>query len=183
MDESYFPYPSFEEEYVEIPPLVENRVLITRPLFLEWRNSGKTESYHKTLRNFTIFMALLLVGALALFYSQGMPPFMMAAESSLVVIIYLWLVLFHPRSRNKSQYKAMCKNADGTPERIARFYKDCFSVTNDFGEAREFSYKKILEIKETEHLYVIIIDESDIDVILDKNGFTVGDIEQVKKLL
>lgn len=162
--------------------LVENQVYLTEPIFMEWKKSRKTEAYKKTIRNFTIFMILLLAGAMTLLRRLGMAPAMMVMEATLFIGIYVWLVFGLPRSQNKRQYKAICQQADGTPERFDRFYADSFTVTTDSGEVREFFYDKVEDIQETEHLYVINIADADVVVLLDKNGFLKGDIEEVKKL-
>ena len=163
-------------------PLIENHVDITLPIFTEWRNSGKTVEYKKSMRKYSIIMAVVFVVALALLYILGMAPVMLITEGILLVIVYLWLIFLSPRSRNKGKYKTLCQNADGTPKRIIRFYEEFFTVTTEADEVREFTYDKITEIKETDHLYVMIVDEADIDILLAKDGFTKGDIEQVKKL-
>lgn len=163
-------------------PIIENQTIITRPIFLEWRKSNYSASYKKTIRIFTILILVLFAGALGWFYTQGIPPVMMIGEFLFIFAIYLWVILFLPRSRNKSQYKALCQAANGTPKRTVRFYADSFTVTTESGNVREFSYKNVHTMKETEHLYVLV-NESDIDIILDKNGFLTGTIAQVREFI
>ncbi|MCQ2509218.1 MAG: YcxB family protein [Lachnospiraceae bacterium] len=163
-------------------PLIENQVEITLPIFTEWRNSGKTADYKKSMRKYSIIMAIVFVGALVLLRILGMAPFMLITEGILLVIVYLWLLFLSPRSRNKGRYKTLCRIAGGTPKRSIRFYEESFTVTTESDEVREYTYDKITEIKETEHLYVMIVDEADIDILLAKDGFIKGDIEQVKKM-
>lgn len=107
---------------------------------------------------------------------------MMAGEFLFLLAIYFWVIFLLPNSRSKKQYKALCQAANGVPKRIVRFYTDYFSVTTESGKVREFSYGKIHTMKETEHLY-ILVNESDIDIILDKNGFRFGSIDQVREFL
>lgn len=162
--------------------IIENQTEITKPLFMEWRKSNRSASYYKTIGIFTLIMIVILGGAFAWFTSQGVAPVMMIGEFLFMFAIFLWVVFVLPHSRNKSQYKALCKAANGTPKRTVRFYTDYFSVTTESGNIREFSYGKVHTMKETEHLYVLV-NESNIDIILDKNGFQFGTIEQVKKYL
>lgn len=163
-------------------PIIENQVILSLPIFMEWRNSGKTDAYKKSIRNYSIFMTIVLAIVLFVFRNIGMPPATLITEIILIIAVYIWLVFINPRSRYKNQYKGLCASSNGTPMRIARFYEDTFTVSTESGDVREFSCDKITNIKETEHLYVIVIEDADIDVLLDKNGFLKGDIEQVKKL-
>lgn len=160
---------------------IENQTIITKPIFQEWKKSNTSAAYKKLIRTFTIIMAVLVVGFLVWVYSQGIPLVMMASEFLLMLALYLWVV-FMPYSRNRKQYKALCKGVNGTPKRTVCFYPYHIVVTTESGKTRDFPYEKIHTMKETEHLYVLVND-SNLDIILDKNGFISGTIEQVKELL
>lgn len=165
-----------------MPSIVENQASITPPIYQEWRKSHRSASYKKTIITFTIIMVALFAGTLGWFYSQGIPPIMMLGEFLFMFAIYIWAILILPRSKSKKQYKNLCRAANGTPKRTARFYPQHLSVTTESGKTREFYYDKIHTLKETEHLYVLVND-SNLDIILEKNGFIHGTIEQVKELL
>lgn len=162
--------------------IIENQSSITPSIFKEWRKSNHSASYKKTIRIFTIIMAAIFVGVLAWFYSNGISPITMLGELLFMLAIYLWVTFLLPRSTSKRLYKSLCKKANGTPKRTVRFYSDYFTVTTESGNTRDFSYDKIHAMKETEHLYVLV-NESNIDIILDKNGFIFGSIDQVKEFL
>lgn len=156
-------------------PLIENKVILTLPIYTEWRKSGRNASYKKTLMIFTAIMLGFLALVFGVFYYMGMPPIMLFAECIFILAVYIWIGFFQPNSRIKSYYKYICRMADGTPERIARFYEDYFTVTNEAEETREFLYENIENIRETDNLYVLIVNESDVDVLLEKNSFVIGD--------
>ncbi len=165
-----------------MPSIVETQTSITRPIFLEWRKSNISAAYKKSLLKFTIFMVLLFAGILAWLLSQGIPPVMMAGELLFMLAIFLWVTLVLPRSKSKRQYKALCKAANGVPKRTVRFYPNHLDVITETGKTREFSYDKIHTLRETEHLY-ILVNESNLDIVIDKNGFVKGTIEQIREFL
>lgn len=165
-----------------MPSIVETQTSITRPIFLEWRKSNISAAYKKSLLKFMIFMVILFAGILAWMFSQGIPPVMMAGQLLFMLAIFLWVILVLPRSRSKSQYKALCKAANGIPTRTVRFYPYQLTVTTETGKVREFSYNKIHTMRETENLY-ILVNESNLDIVIAKNGFVKGSIEQIREFL
>lgn len=163
-------------------PIIENKTSITRPVFMEWRKSSRSAAYKKTVLISAAIMIVLLGGGFLWFWSKGVVPAMMIGEFIFMLAIYCWVVLYLPHSRDKKQYKEMCRVANGTPERTVRFYQNYFSVSTESGKTRDFYYDKVHTLKETEHLYVLV-NESDIDIIVNKEGFLTGSMEQVKELL
>lgn len=163
-------------------PIVENHISITPAFFQEWLKSNETPSYKKTFRIFSTILIVLFVAVFGFFVYLGNPPVILFGEAAFMLGLYLWVIVLIPKNKKKSKYKALCKGSNDVPKRTIRFYQDHLSVTTDSGKLREFPYEKIMKFRETENLYVLI-DESGLGIVLDKNGFTKGTAEQMKELL
>lgn len=163
-------------------PLIENQITITRALFYEGMKASESAAYRKVIRTTAIVVLILFAGISIGMLLMGSSPVFLLGEFLFVGVLMLWMTVLLPNSRKKNKYKMLCKSSPDVPKRTAKFFPNHFSVVTDTGKMKDFEYKNIRNFHETKHLYVMI-DESKTAILLDKKGFTIGNIEQVKKLL
>ena len=80
----------------------------------------------------------------------------------------------------QKKYKAMRSGTSNIPKRVTTFYPNYLSITADNQKKTLISYDDILSLQETQHLYILNC-RNNISVLLDKKGFTFGDIHTVKE--
>ena len=80
----------------------------------------------------------------------------------------------------RKKYKAMRSGTSNIPKRVTTFYPNYLSITADNQKKTLISYDDILSLQETQHLYILNC-RNNISVLLDKKGFTFGDIHTVKE--
>lgn len=74
----------------------------------------------------------------------------------------------------------MRSGTSNIPKRVTTFYPNYLSITADNQKKTLISYDDILSLQETQHLYILNC-RNNISVLLDKKGFTFGDIHTVKE--
>ncbi len=107
---------------------------------------------------------------------------LLLGESIFLGAQLFWMLVMLPGTRRRSKYKAMCAGGSGIPERTAKFYQDHFSVISDTGKETVISYSDVQNWQETRNLYLLNC-INHFCVLLDKNGFVVGDFHAVKALI
>lgn len=80
----------------------------------------------------------------------------------------------------QKKYKAMRSGTSNIPKRVTTFYPNYLSISADNQKKTLISYDDILSLQETQHLYILNC-RNNISVLLDKKGFTFGDIHTVKE--
>lgn len=161
-------------------PLAENHIQITKEYFNEYFNTISARNYRKAMKKIVIVLLILFGGIAVFLLANGVSPFYLLSQSFFVVVILVWLLYFLPRSRRKNGYAAMCRRSGaGIPARKVLFFEDNMVVTSPAEKSLTIDYGEIAEIAETEHLYAIISKEKRC-VLVDKNGFTVGDAKIMK---
>lgn len=80
----------------------------------------------------------------------------------------------------QKKYKAMRSGTSNIPKRVTTFYPNYLSITADNQKKTLIPYDDILSLQETQHLYILNC-RNNISVLLDKKGFTFGDIHTVKE--
>lgn len=162
--------------------IIENQVSVTRPLFYEGLKATENLSYKKTMKITSIVLAVLFVLLTIGMFLMGSTPVFMAGEFLFFGGLLFWMLILQPKSRKKNAYKMLCKASSDVPKRTSKFYPNHFTVVTDTGKTRDFQYEQILQLVETENLYVLI-DESGLGILLDKAGFKSGSIEEIKEYL
>lgn len=161
-------------------PLAENRVQITKEIFNEYFNGISARSYRKTMKKIMIGLAILFGAATVFLLANGASPFYLVSQFFFAGVMLAWLFYFLPRSRRKSGYAAICRRAGSeVPLRTVLFFEDNMVVTSQTEKSLTIAYDDIERIEETEHLYAIISKEKRC-VLVDKNGFVKGNVEEVK---
>lgn len=171
-----------EKEVHFMLTIVENKFSVTRDLFYEGMKATSSLSYKKMIRNL-ILILLALFGALAawVIHMGGYVLFLVGEAIFLAALLY-WLIFLYPENRRKNKYRKLCQDSLSVPERTVLFYEDHLTVRSDSGRTADFNYEDILQIRETEHLYILITG-NDTGILLSKNGFRRGSFEQLLELL
>lgn len=163
-------------------PIIENHVSITKEIFQEWSQSSVQASYKKMIRKAGIFLLALFLLYTGWIISHGGSLSSIVTELLFMLFLYLYVGIYLPKSRRRTQYKNLCKASNGTPNRIVRFYADHLSVTTESGKLREFKYSQMRDVRETKSLY-ILANTTNTDIVLAKSGFTTGTAEQALELI
>ncbi|XCP86533.1 YcxB family protein [Roseburia hominis] len=167
---------------LEITPISENHIRISRAYFDEGMRAVENKSYKKSVKKLTCFLLLLyLAVALWLWYTGGSLIFLLG-ESIFLGALLFWLLVMLPGTRRRSKYRAMTQGGDGICERTVRFYRDHLVVIANTGKETTISYNDVLSWQETQNLYILNCNHNS-SVMLDKNGFVVGEFQMVEALL
>lgn len=159
-----------------------NQIRITRTLFDEGMRAAESGAYKKAIRKMALVLLAIYLGVAAwLLYTGGSLIFLLG-ESIFLGALLFWLIVMLPGTRRKSKYKAMSHGGNGVPERSVKFYQNHLSVITDAGKETVISYTDIQDWKETKHLYILNC-ANHISVLLDKDGFIIGDFETIKSLI
>lgn len=162
--------------------IAENHTHISRSLFNEGMRAVESKTYKKETRKVVLILAALYAAVAAwLWYTGGSLVFLLG-ESIFLGALLFWLIIMLPDSRRRSKYKAMTQGADSIPERTIRFYQDQLSVTTNTKKETIISYTDISGWQETKNLYIINC-KNNTHIMLDKNGFVIGDFDVIKYAL
>ncbi len=157
----------------------ENRYLLTEDLFRE----GMDRVYRDSLgplvgKTFIVLAVLWAVLAVVTVSVSGKVVF--ALVEFLVLAAAGWTVARAiPRSRTKRAWEALQSRSGGETQRRVRFFERRLEI--DPGE-RRVSYEDIDKVLETKRLLVLITRER-IGIIVTKDGFTRGSLEDAEKLV
>lgn len=163
-------------------PIAENHISITRALFDEAMNAVGSKAYKKAVHKMIILLLIVyLTAAVFLLYTGG-SLLLLLGESIFLGALLFWMLVMLPGTRHRSKYKAMCAGGSGIPERTVRFYQDQLSVLSDTGKETVIAYSDVESCQETGNLYLLNC-KNHFCVLLDKNGFVLGDFHIVKEVI
>jgi len=163
-------------------PIAENHISITRALFDEAMNAAGSKAYKKAVHKMIFLLLVFYLTAAAFILYTGGSLLLLLGESIFLGALLFWMLVMLPGTRRRSKYKAMCTGGSGTPERTARFYQDHLSVTSYTGKETVISYGDVQNWQETRNLYLLNCKDH-FCVLLDKNGFVLGDFQIVKTVI
>lgn len=162
-------------------PLAENHITISRALFDEGMCAVENKDYEKSVKKVAVGLAVIFAAAAAwLLYSGGSLLFLLG-EGIFMGALLFWLTIMLPNSRRKGKYKAMMQGCNEAPKRTTIFYQEYLTVMANNGNETTIPYSDIIGYQETKNLHILNC-ENNIHVLLNKNGFSIGDFDTVKKL-
>lgn len=164
-------------------PFAENHIQITKEIFNEYFNEISARNYRKATKKIVIGLLILFGVAAAYFLANGASPFYLLSQVFFIAVILIWMLYFMPKSRRKNGYAAICRRSGSmTPSRSVLFFEDNLVVTSQAEKSLTIAYEDIATMEETAHLYAIISKEKKC-ILVDKNGFTKGSAEEMKKAI
>lgn len=160
-----------------MPPLSENRLTITKPLFLEGMLRISRDTYGATARK--IALALLGVWVAVAAYTIWSGGGLIHTVAYLIpfALIILWSTVLLPRNQVKRMWKAQEMTHGPAAERITRFYEDHLVITGT-GVNKEIPYNQILSVKRSRHLLILLC-ENKMGILLALDGFSGESEEQI----
>ena len=161
--------------------LAENRIVITKSLFVEARLSMSRESYGKAAAKIGAALLLLLAVLIAGSLLLGLSVASVGMEILILGVMAFWVFYGFPRSNAKTAYKALIKKCGDEPERITRFFPDHLEIEGP-GVHTVLAYTQIEQVLHTRHLLILVSDEK-AGVLLKLDGFTAGSEERVCELI
>ena len=162
--------------------IVENHIRISRSLFNEAMRDTESKTYKKAVQKIALVLAsLYLIIAFFLSYT-GCSLLLLLGESVFLTALLFWLTVMLPGTRRHSKYKALKQGTDRIPERTTLFYQNHLSVISDTGKETTILYDDIRSWQETRHLYILNCNNG-ICVLLDKNGFVIGNFQMISSIL
>ena len=161
--------------------LAENRFSLTEKLFLEGMGCLSRNSYGKTARKYTLILLLIWVILSALLLFLGGTVAQALVYLAAILFLCYWLNVAAPRKHAKKSWDALISRSGDDPQRITRFYPDHLEV--DAGDTvKTISYGDILQVRETKNLIMLICADK-MGVMVAKNGFTIGNYEEITALI
>ena len=162
--------------------IAENHICISRSLFNEGMRAAGNKTYKRTVQKLALILLLLYLAVAAwLLYTGGSLIFLIG-ESVFLGALLFWLFIMLPASKWRSKYKAMAQGGNSIPKRTIRFYPDHLLVLANTGKETTISYCDIQNWQETKNLYILNC-SNNISVLLDKNGFVIGNFQAIESLL
>ena len=157
--------------------LAENRIVITKSLFIEGRLAMSRENYGKAANKIGAALLVLLLVLVAGSLLLGLSFASVGMEILILGVMAFWLFYGFPRNNAKTAYKALTKKCGDQPERVTRFFSDYLEIEGP-GVHTTLSYTQIEQVLRTRHLLILVSDEN-AGVLLKLDGFTVGSDEKV----
>ena len=151
-------------------PLSENRLTITKALFLEGMLRISRDTYGASARK--IALALIGIWAAVAAYTIWSGGGLIHTVVYLIPfgLIILWSTVLLPRNQVKRMWKAQEMTYGPAAERITRFYEDHLLITGT-GVNKEIPYSQILSVKRSKHLLILLC-ESKMGILLAQDGFS-----------
>ncbi len=158
--------------------LAENRIVITRSLFLEGMLRLSRDSYGKAAgKAMLVFLAAW--AAFLAFTLASTGTFLQALPLlGLVGLIGLWLCIIMPRSNARRAWKVQEAKYGSAAQRVSRFFDDHLTIVGEGVEKTVF-YTDVREIKYSKNLMLLVC-EDNIGVMLALDGFQNGSAAQVE---
>ncbi len=159
-----------------------NHSALTWELFWEGFELTFNRKAQKNLRLCGIILALC--GALALAVQMLFHKMLVIWFPLLFLGIFtvIWS-FFLPKNTAKKKYKAMCRwKKDVIPQRDTEFYQDLLIILDGDTELRRVEYANVREVRETEHLLVLLCEDG-AGILLEKAGFQENGLEKAKELI
>ncbi len=160
---------------------VENRFVMTKPLFLEGLGCLSRDSYGKTAKKCSLLLLVMWAVLSAVLMLIGGTWMQALAYLAAILFFILWLNVLAPRKHAKKSWEALVNRSVEEPERITRFYEDHLEIDVD-GSLKTISYSDIVNIKQTKLLYVLVCRDK-MGIMLTKDGFVKGSVEDVEALI
>ncbi len=158
--------------------LTENRITVTKSLFLEGFLRISRDGYGKAVRK--VMLVFLAVWAAFLVFTLAVQGDILqsAAFLGLIGLIGLWLCVVMPRSNAKKAWKAQETRFGSNMPRVTRFFEDRLTISGD-GVEKTVAYEDVREIKYSKNLMILVC-EDNIGVMLALDGFQNGSAVQVE---
>lgn len=163
-------------------PLAENHIAISRTLFDEGMRAVENKEYKKSVKKVAVSLILLFTIAAAWLLYTGVSLFFLLGEGIFLGALLFWLIIMLPDSRRKGRYKAMMHGCDEVPKRTTIFYQKELTVTDNNGNETKILYRDIIGYQETKNLYILNC-KNNTNILLNKNGFTTGRFDLIKKII
>ncbi|MCD7760334.1 MAG: YcxB family protein [Clostridiales bacterium] len=161
-------------------PLAVNTVEMTEAVFHEGARAVLNRKYNRlTAKVAGVLLAVLAVLYLMVSLTDGNAA-ILGGEVILYAAVLIWLRVVLPRTEEKKAYRALSQN--GLPRRETSFYEDRLIVRSGTGEETEIAYSDIISRRETAHLLILTCANGS-EVLLDREGFSVGDSDTMAQLL
>ena len=161
--------------------LAENRFTLTKPLFMEGMLRISKDSYGKSAKKAVLFfLAVWVVVAIGLMYTAG-------TVLQIIVLLFvilgfsLWLNIAPPRKHAKKSWEALVNRSGEDPERVIRFFENHLEADAG-GSIKSVPYGEILWIRQSKNLLLLTCEDK-ITVMVAKDGFTSGSIQQITTLI
>ena len=130
---------------------------------------------------FWILSILYTAIAISMFiYFNDITPAIIVLMCGIFMGIYPFIKNNVSEKKRQKQFLALYNE---TPESITNFYEDNLKITTPANNAEiTIDYDKIIKLKQTKNLYLIILKEN-LVVMVDKNGFEEGNCEDFEKFI
>ncbi len=163
-------------------PLVCNHTEITQELFREGAKAQLNQKYNRMAAKVAVALlaALAVLAALMVLHTGG--GHSLVFEGVIFVLVLGWIRIALPRTECKRAYRAFESRCGGFTGREISFYGDHLLVEPEMGETLSIPYAEIVGVHETRRTLTLTCAD-DSRVLLDKEGFPSGGLEEVKNLL
>lgn len=164
-------------------PFAINQVEITKELFNEGAQQILTRKYNLLAKKIAValFVVLIILAVLSRIMSGGFS--MLIGEIVIFLAVLGWIRFYLPRNERKRSYQTMLNNCGGTaPRREVLFYDGSLTVHPQEGKPISVPYGDIVGIRSTKHLLILTC-ENGSEILLDKQGFTLGSAKQIEEML
>lgn len=164
-------------------PLVRNHTEISLRLFREGARPQLRRKYNRMTATVALaLLAALAVLAVVMWFMSGSFS-ALGMEAVLYVLVLGWIRIALPRMECKRAYQAMVnRSGGGALCRELLFYEDHLLVQPETEEAVSIPYEAVTEVRETKHALTLSYTEG-ARVLVDKDGFLQGSVEDVRALL
>ena len=159
--------------------LADNKFTITKKLFYEGSVLVSRDSYGKFAKKVTLVLLGIWLVLFAITLIAKANPIFALGELVLVAFLCVWINVLLPRSRAKSNFKALQQQGDLT--RIIRFYANHLEAESD-NRHEKITYDQVKDILQSRNLLILICNDG-VGVMLALGGFTVGDAKKVRSII
>ncbi|MCD8146993.1 MAG: hypothetical protein LUD84_06940 [Clostridiales bacterium] len=163
-------------------PLVRNHTEITQELFREGANAQLNRKYNRMAAKVALALlaALAVLAVLMRLMSGGLAS--LGFELVIFALVLGWIRIALPRTECKRAYQTFESRCGGFTGREVSFYEDHLLVQPEMEEPVTILYAEITDVQETKHTLTLICGD-DTSVLLDKAGFLLGGVEDVRALI
>lgn len=161
--------------------IAENRITITKEVFLEGMLRISRDSYGRAARkSMLVFLAMWLV---LLIWTMASGGSLSQTLSYLILIglIGLWVCVYLPRYSAGRSWKTQEAKYGSSMERVTCFYPDRLVITGE-GIEKEMLYADIEALKESRNLLILLCRDNT-GVMLSRTGFSGKNETEIKALI
>jgi len=159
----------------------ENKFTITKSLFMEGMLRISRDSYGKAAAK----AMLLVLGLWGAFFLYALAVGGDVAHALLLLVIIgmagLWRCVGIPRSNANREWKVLEGKYGSNLHRTTSFYPDHLEIQGE-GLEKHISYDQIIQILQSRRLLILVCEDKT-GVLLALDGFTDGNVQQVKALI